>query len=87
MYSSEEPMKTPFALLPVLLAFLVILGQNIAFSCPVCFGALDDPATQGMNVAILTLLGVTGTVLAGLISFFLRLRRFSRAAAFKRGDA
>ena len=69
------------------LLILLIVGQNIAVSCPVCFGALDDPATNGMKYAILTLLGVTGSVLAGFVSFFVRLRRLSRSTAMKRGEA
>lgn len=69
------------------LTVLAFLTQNSASSCPVCFGALDDPATNAMNVAIFTLLGVTGSVLAGLISFFLRLRRLSRSTSVSGGEA
>jgi hypothetical protein len=79
-------MKTRLAYVIASLLITLMLSLNSAASCPVCFGALDDPATQGMNVAILTLLGVTGSVLAGFLSFFLRLRRLSRSSAASRGD-
>jgi hypothetical protein len=69
------------------LSVLLFISGSSAFSCPVCFGALDDPATKGMNIAIVTLLGVTGSVLAGFVSFFLRLRRLSRTSAIERGEA
>jgi len=71
--------RIPYVLAVVF--FLFIVGRTTAISCPVCFGALDDPATNGMNYAIFTLLGVTGSVLAGFVSFALRLRRLSRPVA------
>lgn len=79
-------MKTPFFSWLAALLVLFFLSHSTAFSCPVCFGALDDPSTDGLKVAIFTLLGVTGSVLAGLISFFLRLRKLSRSAAMERGE-
>lgn len=69
------------------LSFLLLTGAHTAFSCPVCFGALDDPATNGLNIAIFTLLGVTGTVLAGFVTFFLKLRKLSRSSANERVEA
>jgi len=80
-------MKMPSGSRTVFLFLLVFLGQSYAVSCPVCFGALDDPATNGMNFAIFTLLGVTGSVLAAFVAFFLRLRKLSRSAATERGES
>jgi hypothetical protein len=77
-------MRVPFLLLAV--SILVILSQHVALACPVCFGALDDPATNGLNYAIFTLLGVTGSILAVFFSFVLRLRRLSRLVGAKRGE-
>jgi hypothetical protein len=56
--------------MPVVLS----LAQPV-YACPVCYGASDSLTSAGLNVAILVLLGVTGTVLAGFVSFFLYLRR------------
>ena len=44
-------------------------------ACPVCFGAADSPMTQGMNMGILSLLGITGTMLAGIATLLLRFRK------------
>jgi len=49
-------------------------------ACATCFGAPDSSMTQGMNMAIITLLGVTGAVLGGFIAtivyFIRRARRY-----------
>jgi hypothetical protein len=66
---------------------ILLISPSLSLSCPVCFGALDDPATAGMKYAILTLLGVTGTVFAGFISFFLRLRKHSRSSENTGGES
>lgn len=44
-------------------------------ACPVCFGNLDSPTGDGMNLAILFLLVVTGGVLAAFGSFFVYIRK------------
>lgn len=64
-----------------LVAVLILLhAQTIA--CPSCYGAADSAETQGVNWAILSLLGVTGTVLFGVSAFFLYLRK--KALEFNR---
>jgi len=47
----------------------------MAFACATCFGAPDAPATLGMNWAIITLLGVTGAVLGGIIKSIISIRK------------
>ena len=53
-------------------------------ACATCFGAPDATQTQGMNMGILTMLGVTGFVLGGLggmmICFARRARRHPQDA-------
>ena len=39
---------------------------DIAFACATCFGDPNAAATQGMNKAIITMLGITGGVLSGV---------------------
>ena len=58
-------MNRSFAFL--LIAILVLLIPNSVSACATCYGASDAPATAGMNWAIITLLGVTGGVLGGVI--------------------
>lgn len=49
-----------------------------ALACPVCFGMLEGPVADGTNKAILVLLAITGSVLAGFASFIIYLVRRSR---------
>ncbi|MEC9050165.1 MAG: hypothetical protein VYD66_05145 [Candidatus Neomarinimicrobiota bacterium] len=51
----------------ILVSFLVFLIPETAQACATCFGDPSAPASQGLNWAILTLLGVTGGVLGGVI--------------------
>ena len=51
----------------ILLSFMVFFIPETAQACATCFGDPSAPASQGMNWAILTLLGVTGGVLGGVI--------------------
>jgi hypothetical protein len=50
-------------------------------ACAACYGAPDAAQTHGMNMGILTMLGVTGLVLAGfggMIAYLAkRARRYS----------
>jgi len=61
-------------------AFLLgVLLPEIATSCPVCFGDKASAEVEGAKWAILFLLGVTGTVLGGVASFMVYLRRRTKA--------
>jgi heme/copper-type cytochrome/quinol oxidase subunit 2 len=50
-------------------------------ACAACYGAPDAAQTHGMNMGILTMLGVTGIVLGGfggmIVYFARRARRYS----------
>ena len=52
----------------ILLLFILLFVPETADACATCFGDPSAPASQGMNWAIITLLGVTGGVLGGIIS-------------------
>lgn len=67
----------------VVVAMLALSAEPV-LACPVCFGASDAPAAQGMNLAIFTLLGVTGSVLASFAGFIVYLLK--RANAFRTGE-
>lgn len=58
----------------ILAVVLLVLPQS-GFACPVCYGDPQSSMTDGMNMAIVSLLGVTGGVLTGVAAFFLFLRR------------
>jgi hypothetical protein len=55
--------KLQYILFPILL----LLVPEMTEACGTCFGDPSAPAVQGMNWAIITLLGVTGGVLGGVI--------------------
>ncbi len=46
-----------------------------AFACPSCYGDPGSTEVKGMKWAIISLLGITGTVLGGVGAFFLYLRK------------
>ncbi len=49
----------------------LLMGMpGTAGACATCFGASDSAMAQGMNLGILSLLGVVGGVLSGVIGFF-----------------
>ena len=48
------------------------------WGCAVCFGAKGDPQTEGLNMAILTLLGTTYTLFGGMIVMGILLWRRSQ---------
>ena len=44
----------------------LMLNAQSAYACATCFGAEGDPQTEGLNAAIITLLGVTYTLFIGM---------------------
>lgn len=69
----------------LLTSALLIALPDIILACDKCFGAgVDTPVTQGISLAMMALLGITGSVLGGITAFFLFLRR--RAKMFESGE-
>ncbi|MCS5646055.1 MAG: hypothetical protein NZ838_08030 [Candidatus Marinimicrobia bacterium] len=60
--------------IPLPLIFLFFTPSNL-HACATCFGDPSAPAMQGMNWAIITLLGVTGGVLGGVIHTIMTIRK------------
>jgi len=58
--------------------FLIAIGisilPSISEACATCYGASDAPATEGMNWAIITLLGVTGGMLGSVGAVMIRIK-------------
>jgi hypothetical protein len=54
-----------------------LLPQSV-FACATCFGDPNSSLTHGMNMAIATLLGVTGAVLGGFLAMIIYLARRAR---------
>ena len=47
--------------------FFLLLLTDIVYSCGVCYGYPNSAAVDGMNKAIISLLGTTGFVLSGIV--------------------
>ena len=75
--------------LTVLLLIGLVCIPRAAMACATCFGAAGAPQTNAMNMAILFLLSVIGTVLSLFATFFvylmLRARIVAREAAETKG--
>lgn len=50
-------------------------------ACPSCYGSASGPVIDGMNAAVLVMLGVTGAVLSWIAAFAVRVARRERSAA------
>ena len=66
-------MNSRFGKILWLVSVLVLAAKSSALACATCYGASDSPLAQGMNWGIVTLLGVIGAVLAGVIAFFVHV--------------
>jgi len=62
----------------LIVAAALLLLPDVLSACPSCYSAPGEPMTEGMNMAILSLMGVTGGVLFGFVSFFVYLRKRAR---------
>jgi len=61
------------------LALTVTFGlPDAALACPACVGTTDSPLQAGMNLGILTLVGVITVILTCFGTFFVHLARRAR---------
>jgi hypothetical protein len=69
--------------LKIVLASILAWGlctiPTMASACPVCYGNAESPRVQGMNTAIMAMLGITGFVLTGIGTFFIMVVKRIRA--------
>ena len=62
-------------------AWLLLLMSAVpqaAFACEKCFGGADGSVGEGISLAMLALLGMTGVLWAGIGAFFVNMRRRAR---------
>lgn len=57
------------------------LLHSAAAACPSCYGESSGPVIDGMNLAVLLMIGVTGGVFSWIISFAVRISRRERRLA------
>jgi len=65
----------------VALVLGVALLPEVSYACATCFGNSNAAATQGMNKAIIAMLGITGSVLGGFGSSIYVLQRRAKKYA------
>ncbi len=69
------------SLMLVVAAAVLVAGTFDSSACATCFGRTDSRLAEGMNMGILALLAVIGSVLAGIVSFFVYVAKRSAACA------
>jgi integral membrane sensor domain MASE1 len=60
-----------------------MMTLTMILACATCYGDPNSSQTQGMNLAILTMLGVTAVVLGSFAALFIVLSRRARRAELK----
>ena len=65
----------------VTIGICIFLLPEVSYACATCFGDPNSTAAQGMNKAILTMLGVTGGVLGGVVTSIFTLKNRARKYA------
>ena len=65
---------------------IVLARPDSLFACATCYGASDSPLAQGMNWGIMTLLAVVGSVMFGIVGFFVHVGRRSKRLSSLPGD-
>ena len=68
-------------ILSIILSALISL--DVLYACATCFGDPNSKATQGMNLAIITMITVTGGVLSSFLSFVYILNKRAKDYAKK----
>jgi hypothetical protein len=72
-------MKSRLKKVFAVMTFVVVFAPKSLFACAACGGANPNasasPLTNGMNVGILTLMGVIVTVLVSIATFFIYIIR------------
>ena len=61
----------------------VLISLDVLYACATCFGDPNSKATQGMNLAIITMLTVTGGVLSSFLYFVYILNKRAKDYAKK----
>ena len=58
---------------------LFFVFMSTIFPCAVCYGATDDPMANGMNNAVLFLLGVISFILLSIIASIIHFYKRSKS--------
>jgi heme/copper-type cytochrome/quinol oxidase subunit 2 len=65
----------------VVLAVLIALAiPHEVFACAACYGSANSSTVQGLNMAIIGMLGFMAAVFGGMVAFVIRMKRRAEAA-------
>ena len=70
-------MRHRLAAFVAIAALVILMSPQNVHACAACYGASDSPLANGMNMGILFLLGVIGSVLVAITAFFIFVARNS----------
>ncbi len=71
--------------LAIVCALCLVGAAATSQACPTCYGQAEGPMIDGMNKAILAMIGIVGFVLTGFVALFVSLGR--RARSYHEGTA
>ena len=61
-------------------AACAVLLPTAATACPACYGSSSGPVIDGMNLAVVVMIGITGGVFSWIVAIAMRLARRERTA-------
>ena len=67
--TSFSPKKIPDVFLVGMVLAVVLAASEVAFACPICFRVEENATTDGVQAAVLVLVGVTTVVLGAFARF------------------
>lgn len=67
--------------IPAVVAVLWTVLPDRLWACSVCFGSVEGPLVDGLNLSVIFMLLLTYTVIGGFVGFFVYLRRRERLFA------
>jgi hypothetical protein len=67
------------ALRSAVVAALICVLSPPAAACPACYGGATGPVIDGMNAAVLVMIGITGGVFSWIVALGVRIARRERA--------
>tara|TARA_A100001011_G_scaffold382356_1_gene452006 strand:- start:1275 stop:1481 length:207 start_codon:yes stop_codon:yes gene_type:complete len=60
--------------------FILLLLLDVVYGCGTCYGDPNSAAVDGMNWAIIFLLGTTGSVLSGVVLSIISIGKKSKTS-------
>lgn len=73
-----SPKKIPDVIFLGIVLALVLAASEVALACPICFRVEENATTDGVQAAVLVLVGVTTIVLGAFARFVAGLVRRER---------